>query len=59
MKSVNTIASDKKGDVWFAGDRGALYKFSGRHFQTIENGGFMIVGHTKHHIQVLQDRYLL
>ena len=30
--SVNTIASDKKGNVWFAGENGALVKFNGRNF---------------------------
>jgi ligand-binding sensor domain-containing protein len=36
VKSVNTIASDKKGVVWFAGDNGALYHYSGRKFHTVE-----------------------
>ena len=30
--SVKTIASDKKGNVWFAGDNGSLVKFNGRNF---------------------------
>jgi ligand-binding sensor domain-containing protein len=30
--SVKTIASDKKGNVWFAGDHGSLVKFNGRNF---------------------------
>ena len=36
VKSVNTIASDKKGVVWFAGNNGAMYRYSGRNFYTVE-----------------------
>ena len=35
VKSVNTIASDKKGHVWFAGENGALYTFNGRTFTVV------------------------
>lgn len=35
VKSVNTIASDKKGNVWFAGENGALYTYNGRNFTSI------------------------
>jgi len=36
VKSVNTIASDKKGTVWFAGNDGALYRYNGRNFTTVD-----------------------
>jgi ligand-binding sensor domain-containing protein len=41
VKSVNTIASDKKGHVWFAGENGALYTFNGRTFTTINTQKLM------------------
>lgn len=41
VQSVNTIASDKKGNVWFAGNDGALYRFNGRSFTTIETLKFL------------------
>jgi ligand-binding sensor domain-containing protein len=34
VRRVNTISSDKKGNVWFAGDNGSLVKFNGRNFST-------------------------
>jgi ligand-binding sensor domain-containing protein len=36
VKSVNTIASDKKGMVWFAGNDGALYRYNGRTFLVVD-----------------------
>jgi len=36
VKSVNTIASDKKGTVWFAGNDGALYRYNGRTFLVVD-----------------------
>ncbi len=41
VQSVNTIASDKKGLVWFAGNDGALYRFNGRSFLTIDTSRFL------------------
>jgi ligand-binding sensor domain-containing protein len=41
VQSVNTIASDKKGMVWFAGNDGALYRFNGRSFTTIDTSRFL------------------
>jgi ligand-binding sensor domain-containing protein len=41
VKSVNTIASDKKGMVWFAGNDGALYRYNGRSFTTIDTSRFL------------------
>jgi streptogramin lyase len=41
VQSVNTIASDKKGMVWFAGNDGALYRFNGRSFLTIDTSRFL------------------
>ncbi len=42
VRRVNTISSDKKGNVWFAGANGELVKFNGRSF-TI---------HTLNHTQI-------
>jgi ligand-binding sensor domain-containing protein len=36
VQSVNTIASDKKGMVWFAGNDGALYRYNGRSFTSVD-----------------------
>lgn len=41
VHSVNTIASDKRGMVWFAGNDGALYRFNGRSFITIDTSHFL------------------
>jgi ligand-binding sensor domain-containing protein len=41
VQSVNTIASDKKGMVWFAGNDGALYRYNGRSFTTIDTSRFL------------------
>jgi ligand-binding sensor domain-containing protein len=41
VQSVNTIASDKKGMVWFAGNDGALYRYNGRSFITIDTSRFL------------------
>lgn len=35
VRGVNTIASDKRGNVWFAGDGGELVRFNGRKFSVI------------------------
>jgi ligand-binding sensor domain-containing protein len=35
VQSVNTISSDKKGNVWFAGENGALVRFNGKRFNHI------------------------
>lgn len=41
IKSVNTIASDSRGMVWFAGNDGALYRFNGRSYLTIDTSHFL------------------
>jgi len=42
VKSVNTIASDKKGHVWFAGENGALHMFNGRSFTLIDTAKYLV-----------------
>jgi ligand-binding sensor domain-containing protein len=42
VKAVNTIASDKKGTVWFAGNDGALYRYNGRSFSTVDASEFLV-----------------
>lgn len=41
VKSVNTIASDKKGNVWFAGNDGALFRYAGHKFHLVETTGLL------------------
>jgi ligand-binding sensor domain-containing protein len=42
VKAVNTIASDKRGTVWFAGNDGALYRYNGRSFSTVDASEFLV-----------------
>lgn len=35
VHSVNTIASDKRGNIWFAGENGALHYYNGRSFHPV------------------------
>lgn len=41
VQAVNTIASDSRGMVWFAGNDGALYRYNGRSFLTIDTSHFL------------------
>jgi ligand-binding sensor domain-containing protein len=43
VKSVNTIASDKRGHVWFAGENGALSSFNGRSFSVFDTQRLLMV----------------
>ncbi|MFM7725451.1 MAG: two-component regulator propeller domain-containing protein, partial [Flavobacteriales bacterium] len=40
VHAVNTIASDKRGNVWSAGDGGELVRFNGRNFTVVN-----VLGH--------------
>lgn len=41
VKSLNTIASDKKGNVWFAGNDGALFRYAGHKFHLVDTTGLL------------------